>query len=38
MKQLSIFRRLNALATLNKSDTELHDIFIKDAEWVKSQV
>lgn len=36
-KPLSIYRRLIALATLNKNkDIKLHDIFRTDAEWLKN--
>lgn len=37
VKPLSLFRRLTALATLNKNiNPKLHDIFTEDAQWVKT--
>jgi hypothetical protein len=36
LKPLSVYRRLIAIATLNKNkDIEVHDILRADAEWVK---
>lgn len=38
LKPLSVYRRLIAIATLNKNkDVKLHDILRDDAEWVKKQ-
>lgn len=38
LKPLSVYRRLIAIATLNKNkDNELFDILRADAEWVKNQ-
>ena len=38
LKPLSVYRRLIAIATLNKNkDKELFDILRNDAEWVKVQ-
>jgi hypothetical protein len=39
LKPLSVYRRLIAIATLNKNkDSEVHDILRADAEWVKKQM
>jgi hypothetical protein len=36
LKPLSVYRRLIAIATLNKNkDVKLHDILRDDAEWIK---
>jgi hypothetical protein len=38
LKPLSVYRRLIAIATLNKNkDSEVHDILRADAEWVKEK-
>lgn len=38
LKPLSVYRRLIAIATLNKNkDNELFDILRNDAEWVKEK-
>ena len=38
LKPLSVYRRLIAIATLNKNkDNELFDILRNDADWVKKQ-
>ena len=37
LKPLSVYRRLIAIATLNKNkDVKLHDILRADAEWMKT--
>lgn len=37
-KPLSIYRKINALATLNKNkDLDLYKIFKEDADWIKKQ-
>lgn len=38
MKPLSVFRRLIALSTLNKSDDSLYKLFREDADYVKSKM
>jgi hypothetical protein len=38
LKPLSVYRRLIAIATLNKNkDSDLFDILRKDADWVKEK-